>query len=90
MAGYRSQLLILDEPTRGIDIGAKAEIQKTVMRLAQDGMSCVFISSEMEEMLRCCSRMYVLRDKEIVAELTGDEINESHIMQIIAGEGATA
>ena len=84
------QLLILDEPTRGIDIGAKAEIQKTVMKLAQDGMSCVFISSEMEEMLRCCSRMYVLRDKEIVAELTGDEINESHIMQIIAGEGATA
>ena len=84
------QLLILDEPTRGIDIGAKAEIQKTVMRLAQDGMSCVFISSDMEEMLRCCCRMFVLRDKEIVAELTGDEINESHIMQIIAGEGATA
>ena len=83
-------LLILDEPTRGIDIGAKAEIQKTVMKLAQDGMSCVFISSEMEEMLRCCSRMYVLRDKEIVAELTGDEINESKIMQIIAGEGVTA
>lgn len=83
-------LLILDEPTRGIDIGAKAEIQKTVMKLAQDGMSCVFISSEMEEMLRCCSRMYVLRDKEIVAELTGDEINESNIMQIIAGEGVTA
>lgn len=83
-------LLILDEPTRGIDIGAKAEIQKTVMKLAQDGMSCVFISSEMEEMLRCCSRMYVLRDKEIVAELIGDDINESNIMHIIAGEGVTA
>ena len=84
------QLLILDEPTRGIDIGAKAEIQKILMQLAQGGMSCVFISSEMEEMLRCCGRMYVLRDKEIVAELTGDEINESKIMQIIAGEGVTA
>ena len=83
-------LLILDEPTRGIDIGAKAEIQKVVMELAQEGMSCVFISSEMEEMLRCCSRMYVLRDKEIVDELTGDAINEHHIMQIIAGEGETA
>ena len=82
-------LLILDEPTRGIDIGAKAEIQKVVMRLAQEGMSCVFISSEMEEMLRCCSRMYVLRDKEIVDELTGEAINEHHIMQIIAGEGET-
>ena len=81
-------LLILDEPTRGIDIGAKAEIQKLVMDLAKKGMSCVFISSEMEEMLRCCSRMYVLRDKQIVDELTGDAINEHHIMQIIAGEGA--
>lgn len=81
------KLLILDEPTRGIDIGAKAEIQKVVMELAQKGMSCVFISSEMEEMLRCCSRMYVLRDKQIVAELTGEELNEHHIMQIIAGEG---
>ena len=84
------KLLILDEPTRGIDIGAKAEIQKVVMQLANDGMSCVFISSEMEEMLRCCSRMYVLRDKQIVAELSGDEISEGHIMEIIAGEGASA
>lgn len=83
-------LLILDEPTRGIDIGAKAEIQKVVIDLAQKGMSCVFISSEMEEMLRCCNRMYVLREKEIVDELTGGEINEHHIMQIIAGEGETA
>ena len=84
------KLLILDEPTRDIDIGAKAEIQKTVIKLAGEGMSCVFISSEMEEMLRCCSRMYVLRDKEIVAELSGDDISESHIMEIIAGEGANA
>lgn len=84
------ELLILDEPTRGIDIGAKAEIQKTVIELAEKGMSCVFISSEMEEMLRCCGRMYVLRDKEIIDELTGGELNEHHIMQIIAGEGETA
>lgn len=81
------ELLILDEPTRGIDIGAKAEIQKIVMKLARDGMSCVFISSEMEEMFRCCSRMIVLRDKKIVGEFTGDDINESCIMQRIAGEG---
>ncbi len=83
----KAKILILDEPTRGIDIGAKAEIQKIVMKLAGDGMSCVFISSEMEEMLRCCSRMFVLRSKEIVAELTGEQINESYIMQCIAGEG---
>ena len=71
----KPQFLILDEPTRGIDIGSKAEIQKLVMELAAKGMSCVFISSEMEEMLRCCNRMYVLRDKQIVAELSGDEIS---------------
>lgn len=83
------RLLILDEPTRGIDIGAKAEIQKIVMKLARDGMSCVFISSEMEEMLRCCSRMFVLRDKKLVAELTEDDMNEAYIMRCIAGEGET-
>lgn len=81
------KLLILDEPTRGIDIGAKAEIQKIVMDLAAQGMSCLFISSEMEEMQRCCTRMFVLRDKQIVAELTGDNINENTIMHCIAGEG---
>ena len=84
------ELLILDEPTRGIDIGAKAEIQKVVVELAQEGMSCVFISSEMEEMLRCCSRMFVLRDKVIVEELTGGGIDEHNIMRIIAGEEAPA
>ena len=81
------KLLRLDEPTRGIDIGAKAEIQKIVMDLASQGMSCLFISSEMEEMQRCCTRMFVLRDKQIVAELTGDNINENTIMHCIAGEG---
>ena len=79
-------LLILDEPTRGIDIGAKAEIQKIVVELADKGMSCLFISSEMDEMQRVCSHMFVLRDKEIVAELKGDEINEAVIMKCIAGE----
>ncbi len=81
------KLLILDEPTRGIDIGAKAEIQKIVKGLAEDGMSCVFISSEMEEMLHCCSRMFVLRDKKIVAELEKDAISEASIMACMVGEG---
>ena len=79
-------LLILDEPTRGIDIGAKAEIQKIVVDLASKGMSCVFISSELEEMERCCSKMFVLRDKKIVGSLSGDEISQSAIMKQIAGE----
>ena len=79
--------LILDEPTRGIDIGTKTEIQKLVLRLAEDGMSVVFISSEIEEMLRTCSRMAVMRDGEKVGELKEDELSQDSIMKAIAGGG---
>ena len=79
------ELLILDEPTRGIDIGTKAEIQKLVVQLAEKGMAVVFISSEMDEMLRCCTRMVVLSEKQKLGELEGDEISEKEIMQMIAG-----
>jgi len=79
------ELLILDEPTRGIDIGAKAEIQKAVIELAGGGIAVIFISSEIDEMLRCCSRMIVLRDKRAVGELAGDEISEESVMGYIAG-----
>ena len=65
--------LILDEPTRGIDIGTKTEIQKLVLDLADQGMSVAFISSEVEEMLRTCSRMAVMRDGRKVGEISGDE-----------------
>ncbi|MDR0671845.1 MAG: sugar ABC transporter ATP-binding protein [Oscillospiraceae bacterium] len=78
-------LLILDEPTRGIDIGTKAEIQKLVIKLAQDGMSLVFISSEVDEMVRCCGRMVILREKKLVGELAGDEISEDMIVKSMAG-----
>ena len=78
-------LLILDEPTRGIDIGAKVEIQKLILSLAADGMSVVFISSELDESVRCSSRMAVLRDRVKIAEISGDEIEEKYIMQTIAG-----
>lgn len=80
------ELLILDEPTRGIDVGTKAEIQKLVIKLAEDGMAVVFISSELDEMMRCCSRMAVLRDRKKVAELSGNELNEANVMKAIAGE----
>ena len=56
--------LILDEPTRGIDIGTKVEIQKLVLKLASEGMSVTFISSETDEMLRTCSRLIVMRDRK--------------------------
>lgn len=79
-------LLILDEPTRGIDIGTKAEIQKMVIRLAREkNMSVVFISSEIDEMTRTCTRLVVLRDRRKVAELTDGEINSDHVMAAIAG-----
>ncbi len=77
--------LILDEPTRGIDIGTKVEIQKLVLKLAAEGMSITFISSEIEEMLRTCSKMIVMRDLYVVGELTGDDMTQDKIMYTIAG-----
>ena len=80
--------LILDEPTRGIDVGTKLEIQKLVLKLAaEEKMSITFISSEIEEMLRTCSRLIVMRDRHIVGELTGEDLNQSSVMQTIAGGG---
>lgn len=77
--------LILDEPTRGIDVGTKVEIQKLVLRLASEGMSVTFISSEIDEMLRTCSRLIVMRDRKKVGELSGEELSQSSIMDTIAG-----
>ncbi|MPN09351.1 Fructose import ATP-binding protein FruK [bioreactor metagenome] len=77
--------LILDEPTRGIDIGTKLEIQKLVLKLAAQGKSVTFISSEIDEMLRTCSRLIVMRDRKVVGELTGDDLTQNKIMTTIAG-----
>ena len=77
--------LILDEPTRGIDIGAKADIQRLVKKLADDGMSVTFISSELEEMLSICSRLFIMRDRKMVGELSGSQLSEDNIMKTIAG-----
>ena len=77
--------LILDEPTRGIDVGTKLEIQKLVLKLAEENVSVTFISSEIEEMLRTCSRLIVMRDRKIVGELTGDQLTQSQVMKTIAG-----
>lgn len=77
--------LILDEPTRGIDVGTKTEIQKLVLQLADEGKSVMFISSEIEEMLRTCSKMAVLRDGNKVGELHEEELSQESIMAAIAG-----
>jgi monosaccharide-transporting ATPase len=78
-------ILILDEPTRGIDVGAKLEIMELILNLSQKGMGVIFISSEFEEVVRCSNRIVVLKDKAKIAELSGDDMNESRIMQTIAG-----
>ena len=81
------KLLILDEPTRGIDIGTKTEIQKLVLQLASQGMSVIFISSEIDEMLRTCSRMLIMRDGQKVGELDSNdvELTQQSVMGAIAG-----
>lgn len=83
------EFLILDEPTRGIDVGTKTEIQKLVIQLAQEGKSIIFISSEIEEMLRTCNRMAVLRDGAKIGELDG-ELTQERVMAAIAGGGEQA
>ncbi len=79
------EYLILDEPTRGIDVGTKVEIQKLVLKLASEGMSVTFISSETDEMIRTCSRLVVMRDRKVVGEISGDELTQNKIMSTIAG-----
>ena len=79
------EYLILDEPTRGIDVGTKVDIQKLALKLASEGMSITFISSETDEMLRTCSRLIVMRDRKVVGELKGDDLTQSGIMKTIAG-----
>ena len=79
------KLLILDEPTRGIDVGAKGEIQRLIDELAAAGLGVLMISSELEELSEGCNRVVVLRDGTSVAELGGDEVNEGAMMNLIAG-----
>ena len=81
------EVMILDEPTRGIDVGTKTEIQKLVLTLAEEGKSCVFISSELEEVMRTSHRIVVMRDREKVGEFVG-EMDENKIMKTMAGSEA--
>jgi monosaccharide-transporting ATPase len=78
------EVLILDEPTRGIDVGTKADIQQLVLSLADEGKSCVFISSELDEVLRTSHRVVVMRDRAKVDEFSG-QVDEKRLMHSIAG-----
>lgn len=82
------KLLILDEPTRGIDVGAKFEIEKLIRELAAKGMAILFISSELDEVVRNSHRVIVLQDRKKVADLSGQKITEANIMHAIAAAHA--
>ena len=86
------KILILDEPTRGVDVGAKAEIYALIAKFAQEGMSCIVISSEMPEIIGLCHRALVFRDGRIEGELQQNELTEANIMRLAAGikEGGKA
>lgn len=81
----RPDVVILDEPTRGVDIGAKSEIYSIVNELSKSGISFLVISSEMPEVIGLCSRVYVMRERKLVGELHGDDVNEHAIMEHAAG-----
>jgi ribose transport system ATP-binding protein len=78
------RLLILDEPTRGIDVGAKAEIQRLIRRLAEEGLAVLMISSELEEVIEGANRIFVLREGRSVAELEGEAATEEKVMAAMA------
>ena len=82
------KVLMLDEPTRGVDVGAKREIYNLVHKFAEEGLACIVVSSELPEIVGLCNRVYVMREREVVGELQGDDITEENIMQLAAGVGA--
>lgn len=87
----KPDLLILDEPTRGIDVGAKAEIQEAVAELAEDGVSVVFISSELEEVVRLSERIVVLKDHQKIGEIVnGPDVTAQKVVDVIAAHGVEA
>ncbi|GAA0201470.1 sugar ABC transporter ATP-binding protein [Cytobacillus oceanisediminis] len=84
------RLLVLDEPTRGIDVGAKAQIQQLVAELAREGMAVVFISAELEEVLRLSDRVVVMRDRRKIDEQVNVDLEVSDVLHTIAGGGESA
>jgi ribose transport system ATP-binding protein len=83
-----SNIIILDNPTQGVDIGAKAEIYQLIGQLAEQGKAIVVLSSEVPEILKICDRVYVMHRGAIVAELTRDEATEDKILMLASGISA--
>jgi ribose transport system ATP-binding protein len=79
------RVLILDEPTRGIDVGARAEIYRHIAKLAADGIAVVVVSSDMEEVIGLCDRVLVMRERRMTGLLTGGEISQARIGALMTG-----
>ena len=84
MLASAPKLLILDDPTRGIDVGAKAEIQSLVSNLAGEGLAVVLISSDLEEVVEGADTLVVMRDGTVIGRLSGDDVNEDQVMSLLA------
>jgi len=80
-----SKILILDEPTRGVDVGAKAELHRWIDQLAADGYAILLISSELPELLQLSTRVMVLREGRTVGEISGDQATQEGLMRMMAG-----
>jgi simple sugar transport system ATP-binding protein len=81
----RPEVIILDEPTRGIDVGAKLEIEELITKLRAEGMAVLLISSEIEEVIRTCMRVLVLRERRPAGEVSGEQITPEKLMSMMAG-----
>jgi ABC-type sugar transport system ATPase subunit len=81
----KPKILFFDEPTKGVDVGAKAEIQNLIFTMAREGVSFVIISSEIEEIMSLCERILVIHQGEIVNELCSDEISKENLMKSVIG-----
>ncbi|MDI9607414.1 MAG: D-xylose ABC transporter ATP-binding protein, partial [Atribacterota bacterium] len=84
--GITLKLIILDEPTRGIDVGAKVEIYKLINELARQGLGVIMISSEMMEIIGMCDRAAVMHRGKMIGILEKDELTEENIMRLATGE----
>ena len=82
------KVLLLDEPTRGIDVGAKREIYQLMEKLASDGMGILFVSSEMEEVLAMSDRVLVMHEGRLAGELKREELSEEAVMRLATGKTA--
>ena len=84
----KPRVLLLDEPTRGIDVGAKQEIYKLMEQLADDGVAILFVSSELEEILRLSDRTLVMHQGQITGELRREELSEEAVMHLATGQSS--